>query len=304
LAPPSSAAARRRWKAGPPERAVARGRAGDYRASFRYAPDIALPSASPSILVLAGRRSASPDPLAAKTGVSHKALVPVAGEAMVGRVLRIAAEAFPEAPLFVSIEDFAAIAGEPTVARLQAEGRLTPVEAQHHIVDSVVEASRATGFPLLITTADNVLMTAAGMQEMARYAEAANADGIVMLAEREAILAAHPDGQRRFYRFRGGAYSNCNLFWLASDRALKAAEGFRYGGQFAKRKKDAARALGLSTLFLYAFKLVTIEGMFRHFSRRFGVGLKPLITSDGRLAIDVDNERTHRVAEEILARAT
>jgi hypothetical protein len=49
----------------------------------------------PSILVLAGRRSSTLDPLAAKMDVTHKALVPVAGEAMVGRVLRIAAEAFP-----------------------------------------------------------------------------------------------------------------------------------------------------------------------------------------------------------------
>jgi hypothetical protein len=29
-----------------------------------------------------------------------------------------------------------------------------------------------------------------------------------------------------------------------------------------------------------------------------------MIVTDGRLAIDVDNERTHRVAEEILARET
>jgi GTP:adenosylcobinamide-phosphate guanylyltransferase len=258
----------------------------------------------PSILVLAGRRSASLDPLAEKMGVSHKALVPVAGEAMVGRVLRIAAEAFPEARLFVSVEDFSVIAGEPTVARLHSERRLAPVEAQHHIVDSVVEASRTTGFPLLITTADNVLMTAAGMHEMVASGAGGGADAVAMFAERKAIMAAHPDGQRRFYRFRGGAYSNCNLFWLGSERALKATESFRYGGQFVKRKKDAVRALGLSTLFLYALNLMTIEGMFRHFSRRFGVRLKPLVASDGRLAIDVDNERTHRVAEEILARET
>ena len=261
-------------------------------------------SSQPRILVLAGRRSASLDPLAAKTGVSHKAMVPVAGEAMVGRVLRIASEAFPDAPLFVSVEDFAAIAAEPTVARLHAGGRLTPVEAQHHIVDSVVAASRTTSFPLLITTADNVLMTVEGLRAIGEAGAAGDAEGIVMLAERETILAAHPDGQRRFYRFRGGAYSNCNLFWLASEGTLKATESFRYGGQFAKRKKDAVRALGLTTLFLYALNLLTVEGMFRHFSRRFGVRIAPLVTPDGRLAIDVDNERTHRVAEEIIARET
>ena len=42
--------------------------------------------------------------------------------------------------------------------------------------------------------------------------------------------------------------------------------------------------------------------MFRHFSRRFGIRIVPLVATDGRLAIDVDNERTHRVAEEILAK--
>ena len=259
-------------------------------------------TAQPKILVLAGRRSSTLDPLAAKMGVTHKALVPVAGEAMVGRVLRIADEAFPQAPLFVSVEDFAVIAEEPTVKRLEAAGRLTPVPAQHHIVDSVVEASRTTGFPLLITTADNVLMTPEGLHAMSEAGEQGDADAIVMLAERRDILAAHPDGQRRFYEFRGGGYSNCNLFWLRSGKALKATEGFRYGGQFAKRKKDAVRALGLASLFLYLSKLLTIEAMFRHFSRRFGVRLQPLVMRDGRLAIDVDNERTYRVCEEILAR--
>ncbi|HEX8571990.1 MAG TPA: spore coat biosynthesis protein F [Allosphingosinicella sp.] len=256
----------------------------------------------PRILVLAGRRSATPDPLAAKLGVSHKALVPVAGEAMVGRVLRIAAEAFPDSPLFVSVEDFAIVESEPTVARLHSEGRLTPVGAEGHIVDSVIEASRTTGFPLILCTADNVLMTVEGFRAIAEAGSAAGVDGVVMMAEKKDIIAAHPDGQRRFYRFRGGAYSNCNLFWITGEHSFRGLESFRYGGQFAKRKMDAVRALGLTSLLLYLSGLVTLEGMFRHFSRRFGLGIVPLVAKDGRLAIDVDNERTHRVAEEILAR--
>src|SRR3546814_16026459 len=68
-------------------------------------------------------------------------------EAMVGRVLRTAADARPDAVLFLSVDDFSAVAEEPTVAHLHAAGRLTPIEARFHIVDSVVEASRITGFP-------------------------------------------------------------------------------------------------------------------------------------------------------------
>ncbi|HEX8621326.1 MAG TPA: spore coat biosynthesis protein F [Allosphingosinicella sp.] len=258
----------------------------------------------PRILVLAGRRSETTDPLAVKLGVSHKALVPVAGEAMVGRVLRIAAEAFPDSPLFVSIEDFAVIASEPTVARLHAEGRLTPVGAEGHIVESVIEASRTTGFPLVLTTADNVLMSVEGFRAIAEAGSAPGVDGVVMMAEKADILAAHPDGQRRFYAFRGGAYSNCNLFWITGEHSFRGIHSFRYGGQFAKRRKDAVKALGLLSLFLYLSGLVTLEGMFRHFSRRFGIRIVPLVTRDGRLAVDVDNERTHRVAEEVLARET
>jgi GTP:adenosylcobinamide-phosphate guanylyltransferase len=257
----------------------------------------------PAILVLAGRRSALTDPLAARAGVSHKAMVPVAGEAMVGRVLRIAEAAYPEAHLYVSIDDVASIAAEPTVARLTASRRLTAVGAEPNIVDSVVAASRVAGFPLLITTADNVLMTPEGMRAIHDEGLRGGAEAIAMMAERRDILAAHPDGQRRFYAFRGGAYSNCNLFWLGSDKALKAAEGFRLGGQFAKHKSRAVMALGLATLVLYGSRLITLEGMFRHFSRRLGVRIRPLVTPDGRLAIDVDNERTHRVAEELLGPA-
>lgn len=199
------------------------------------------------------------DPLAASLRVGHKALLPVSGEAMIGRVLRTAAEAFPESPLFVSIEDFSIISSEPTVAQLHAAGRLEPVVAEPHIVDSVISASRSTGFPLLLTTADNVLMSVEGLRDIAAAGAAPNVDGVIMMAERKDVIAAHPDGQRRFYRFRRGAYSNCNLFWLTDERAFGAIESFRYGGQFAKRKWDAVRALGLVSLLLYISRLVSLK---------------------------------------------
>ena len=260
-----------------------------------------MPS-QPKILVLAGRRSASADPLAEAFGVSHKCLVPVAGEAMVGRVLRTADAAFPDAPLFLSVEDFEAVAAEPTVKKLYEAGRLTPVESRPNIVDSVIEAGRTTGFPMLLTTADNVLMTVEGMRSIAARGDEGDVDGVVMMAREADIKAAHPDGQRRFYRLRDGGFSNCNLFWIGGAHAFHGMETFRLGGQFAKKKARAVRALGLTALLLYLTRMVSLAGMLRHFSRRLGLRIVPLVTDDGKLAIDVDNERTHRVAEEILAR--
>ena len=229
-------------------------------------------------------------------------MVPVLGEAMVGRVLRAADEAFPDSPLYLSIEDFALAADEPTVKRLFQAGRLTPVAARHNLVDSLMEATRVAGFPLLITTADNVLMTVEGLHSIAKRGSEPGTDGVIMMAREEDIAAAHPEGQRRFYRFRDGGFSNCNLFWITAESALHGSAMFRHGGQFAKKKSRAVRTLGLVALLLYVTRAVTLEGMLRHIGRRLGIRLVPLVTPDGRLAIDVDNERTHRVAEELLAR--
>ncbi|MDP8914813.1 MAG: nucleotidyltransferase family protein [Pseudomonadota bacterium] len=257
---------------------------------------------TPKILVLAGRRSATLDPMAEARGVSHKCVVPVGGVPMIERVLRVVDEAFPEAPVFVSIEDFDTIRDQPTVAKLAAAGRINAIPAQHNIVDSVTQASRTSGFPLIITTADNVLMTAESLHRLADEGRRSGADALVVVAEKQAIRAAHPDGQRRFYEFKDGGYSNCNMFWLGSPRALGAAEAFREGGQFAKKPERIIKAFGILNLIRYRMGRHSIGRMFEFISRRFKVDIRPLIMEDGRLAIDVDNERTHRVAEEILAR--
>ena len=259
--------------------------------------------APPAILVLAGRRAAVLDPLAAAAGVTHKCLVPVRGRAMLAHVLETTAAALPEARLFVSVEEFAAIASEPTVAQLHAAGRLREVEAQPQLVDSIVAASGSTGFPLVITTADNVLLSGDALRALVEAGAAGDADAIVVMSEKRDILAAHPDGQRRFYAFRDGEFSNCNLFWLGSAKALRAAESFRHGGQFTKHPGRIVKAFGLLNLLRFRFGLTSLGGMFDHVSRRFGVRVAPMLVRDGRLAIDVDNERTHRVAEEILGRA-
>lgn len=257
---------------------------------------------TPKILILAGRRSALLDPLAEKFGVSHKCLVPVRGVAMIARTIAIVDAALPQSPIYVSIEDFGIIADEPIVKRLVAAGRLSALEAQEHIVDSIFEASRTTGFPLIITTADNVLMTSEALQQLAAEGSKNESEALVVMARKESIIATHPEGQRRFYEFRDGGYSNCNLFWLASPRSLQAVETFRHGGQFAKRPERIIRAFGVLNLIRFRLGFHSLERIFQFISKRFKVSIRPLVFAQGRLAIDVDNERTHRVAEEVLAR--
>ncbi|QYU68888.1 NTP transferase domain-containing protein [Leptolyngbya sp. 15MV] len=257
-------------------------------------------TATTNVLVLAGQRPGRVDPLAVAAGVSHKCLVPVHGQALIGHVLDTIEQALPSSPIFLSIEPSAEIDREPSVARLLSAGRLHIVPAQPNLVDSVIAAAPASGFPLLITTADNALLTRSALRLMVDFAARSACDGILGVARKSDIQAAHPGGKGRYYEFRDGSYSNCNLFWLGSPGSLKAAEAFRGGGQFLKIAGRMAKAFGVLNLLLYRSRLLTLEQAFRAVSMRFGVTVKPLVFDDGRLAIDVDDERSKQMVEELL----
>lgn len=260
-------------------------------------------SAPLTALVLAGKRDGTLDPLAAAAGVTHKCLVPVFGRAMIEYPLETLSRCEGVGRILVAIDDAAILDGLPFVQGLREAGRLEFVKAELHLVESVVAAARQADFPLLITTADNVLLTEEAVRDCDATGRREQADAVVAFAREEAVKAAHPDGQRRFYKFARGSYSNCNLFWLGSARALATTEVFRSGGQFAKHPKRIVDAFGLSNLILFRLGLLSLDGCFRRLSRRFRLKLRPVVLADGKVAIDVDNERTKGVAEEILARS-
>lgn len=256
-----------------------------------------------SALVLAGKRDGALDALAAADNVSHKCLVRVGGRPMLAYPLAALARSPAIGRIHVSIDEPEVLDGLAEIDELRAAGRLEVVRASTNLVDSILAAASAVRFPLLITTADNVLLSTDAIGQFAEAARGTGADAAVAFARREAVLAAHPDGQRRFYRFESGAYSNCNLYWLANPGALKLAEVFRSGGQFAKHPGRILGAFGLINLIRFRLGIGTLEAAFERFSRRFRLSIRPITIADGQVAIDVDNPRTKLVVEEILARS-
>lgn len=250
-------------------------------------------------LVLAGRREGAIDPLAAAHGVADKCLVPVLGTPCIEHVLR-ALEASPGIDdVVVSINDPALLAGLPAAGRLAAAGRLTVVKAERNLAQSVLAAAYGARFPLLVTTADNVLMTPESVALM--IAGAGDADAAAAFARRADILAAHPEGQRRFYEFADDGYANCNTYWIARPEVLRVVEIFREGGQFAKHPGRVVAAFGLLNTLLFRQGWLSLAGAMRRISRRLKVRLAPVVFEDGSYAIDVDNERTHACATAIMA---
>lgn len=256
-----------------------------------------------SILILAGRRPGAVDALASAYGVADKCLVPVAGRPMIAHVLESAADSGAQRVL-VSTHNAALLKelGDPVVDLLG--DRLVIIPAADNLADSVLLAAGAARFPLLITTADNCLLTPETIAEIGAEAARMGIDAGVALARRVDVLAAHPEGQRRFYEFSDVAVSNCNAYWIGHRGALKAAEAFRGGGQFVKKPFRVMQAFGLLNLIRFRFGLGPIHHIFGRISRRLKIEVAPLLISNGATAIDVDNERSLWVTEALLARRT
>lgn len=253
-------------------------------------------------LIMAGKRSGVIDPLAERAGVTQKCVVPVFGKPMIEHVVDAVAKCDSIGEIRIIAHEPDEIARIPLVSSLQREGRLQFRPGAFNLVDSIFEGAKGAEFPLLITTADNCLVTAQGYGEFIDKAFAAQAGAAAALARKEDVISADPVGQKKFYEFRDGGYSNCNTYWIGSRDALSAAEIMRSGGQFVKYPGRIARVFGLINLIRFYFGLGDKEKLFAQISRRFGYRLVPIVLSNGEFAIDVDEERSFGITEKLLAK--
>ncbi|MES2498533.1 MAG: NTP transferase domain-containing protein [Pseudomonadota bacterium] len=250
-------------------------------------------------IILSAQRAGQVDPLAQAHGLSHKCLVPVGGAPLIAHVA-VALAATPGCRRIIVVVEPAMFAG----LRILLDDGPPPVDfvaAADNLADSVFAATDGVDGPIIVTTADNVLLRADAVQSMVKTL-GQGADVAIAMATRDAVLAAHPEGQRRFYRFSDAHYSNCNLYAFNGRQAIAAAESFRSGGQFAKKPMRLVAAVGLVNVALMLLGRLSLAGALARLSRRLGLRIEPVVLADGSCAIDVDNDRTWRVASALLER--
>lgn len=253
------------------------------------------------VIVLAAQRPGVIDPLADAHQVSHKCLVPLAGRPLITHVLETVSRHSRVADVVISIEQGMISAMAAVLEEIQGEhAPIHCIESANNLADSVVAAVSGHDGPTIITTADNALLTPGALDAMCA-ALSDKTDVVIAMTRKESVLAVHPDGQRRFYRFADDAYSNCNLYGIGGAYALGAAEIFRGGGQFAKKVGRIVDAFGLINLILMRLHLASLEGGLKRISKRLRLSVRPVILVDGRNAIDVDNDRTFRIVSELIA---
>jgi CTP:molybdopterin cytidylyltransferase MocA len=250
-------------------------------------------------IVLAAQREGRLDPLAENAGVTHKCLVPIGGRPLLAHVLDALAGVEGLERIRIVVEPGA----EEKLRTVDgANGELGVavefVPAAASITDSVWGGAEGLDGPFVVTTADNVLLTADAVRRVADRLRSGD-DAVVALSRKEDVLSAHPQGQRRFYSFTDGAFSNCNLYGM-SRAGLALAEAYRSGGQFAKNPMRIAQAVGFLNLIRLRYGLISLERAMVKLGRRFKVKASAVLLEDGAHAIDVDNQRTYIIAAQLL----
>jgi len=171
-------------------------------------------------LILAGSRGAA-DPVASAARLPHKALVPIAGRAMVLRVIDTLRQIPEVGRIVLCIDDPRIVTSLPELRAAVEAGEIATVAAAHSPAASVLAALKRVSepLPLLIATADHPLLTA----EMVRYFLGAlgDAEAAATVATEALIAPAYPQTRRTYVRLKDGAYSGCNLFAFVSPDAAR-----------------------------------------------------------------------------------
>lgn len=245
-------------------------------------------------IVLAGSRPGG-DPLAARFNQDFKALIPVAGKAMVR---------WPIAALLASplVDRLIVVTQQPDKLRaaLPDDPRISIRSSQSTIAETIAGliADKAARFPLLVTTADHALLTPAMIAQFASKAE--GADLAIGVVEQRVMSAGFPDAKRTWIGFKGGRYSGANLFHFGSARVTAAVDQWRSVEQKRKKGWRVLAALGPALLLGAVFKLRTLDQSAWAVGRKLGLSIRAVELGDPLAAVDIDKADDLALAEEIL----
>jgi GTP:adenosylcobinamide-phosphate guanylyltransferase len=237
-------------------------------------------------LVLAGTRAGG-DPLAAGAGVSHKALIDIAGRAMIEHVV-LALDAVPEiGRIVIAIERPEVLDALPGLREPNCRRPVVIVAAAEGPSASVASVLAREGVPLLVTTADHALLRPEWIRDFLD-ATPANADATIALARRRNVVAAAPGTRRTWLRFVEGEYSGCNLFLLRRPAATGVVDFWRRLEMERKRPLRLMLRLGVGFALRYGLGRLRLEDALAKLGRASGARIAMVEMTDGRAAIDVD----------------
>lgn len=194
------------------------------------------------------------------------------------------------------------LATHPQTAWIAGHPQVRFVNSGSGISQSILDAieSKAITLPVLVTTVDNVLMNSMIIDAFLHGIDPAS-DVAVAMVERTTLLAAYPHSRRTWLRFRGGAYSGANLFWLASARARGALNLWRSVEQDRKKGWKILSLFGPALLAGAALRMLSIHSATKRAGARLGLQAQVVALPIAEACIDADKAEDVMLIEQILA---
>jgi len=244
-------------------------------------------------ILLAGQRPGV-DAFAASHGQAAKALIPVAGRPMIAHVAEtlMGHGAIGQVTVHGShLPELKAACPDPALVWQEAAASIAACLAP-------LLADPATRYPLLVTTADNVLLSDVMLDQFTAAAQ--GADVAVAVVEARVLLARFPDARRTWLSFRGGRYSGANLFWFGSAKAARVVQLWAAVEQDRKRGWKMLGVLGWGNLLLAGTRLISIHALAARVGRKLGLAARVVEMAQAQACIDVDKQADLELAQSLL----
>jgi len=264
-----------------------------------------MPAGNPlqpfTAIVLAGDRGPG-EALTRAASVCCKALVPVAGEPMLLRVMDSLSAAPSVGQLVIAGLPEAAIdANQQLRQRLEsAEVRCTPRAAGPSAAAAAAANTIAATQPLLITTADHALLKPRVVNEFLAMASVSGLDVVAAVIRYPAFQTAYPGMPKTVMRFSDDHYCGCNLFALLSPRGRTILDTWQTVERQRKTPWKTISLLGWRVLLRYLSGRLSIGQATDELSRRLGINVGVVELPWPDAAIDVDSVADWHFVERLI----
>lgn len=250
-------------------------------------------------LLLAGSRPGS-DPLAQAAGVPVKPLAPVAGDPMINYPARTLLAHPAIGQLVILTQTPELYMANPATAWLGDHPQVRFEASGSGIASTLLGLLDRPDmpFPLLVTTADHVLLDADMLDQF--VAEGQGADIAVAMVERATLLARYPSSRRTWLKFRDGWWSGANLFWFGSAKARPVIALWQEVEQDRKKGWKILAAFGPLVLVGALLRLLGLRSGITRIGRRFGLNARLVAMHKAEACIDADKVEDVTLIEEIL----
>ena len=158
--------------------------------------------------------------------------------------------------------------------------------------------------PLMITTADNCLLTAADVDDFLTQTVNSPADLAIGFARQEVVIAAYPETRRTWIPFKDVKVTGCNLFLLTSNKSMELIRFWNNFESSPKKFLKLAWALGPAFFYRFLFRQLSIAETFARISDLTGIKVMPAFLKHPEVSIDADKFTDILQIESILEQNT